>query len=172
MAHYEDSFEKPDAPGSLEQHPLVARLRPEPGAAPTRTIALRGFPGDSDRDGYQRLYLSSSLDQYAEFAVQDMVYTSTPSQADDSSPGQGAVEVRIREDAVIDYTWSRSGRDADPFDLNIRLRTIFRDEEYLAASDFTSCTGCSYGLSCTYCPSHHHCHSHHYYCSDRPNLRR
>jgi hypothetical protein len=136
---------------------MVARLRPEPGAAAERTIALRGFPGDSDRDGYQRLYLSSSLDHYAEFAVQDMVYASTPSQADNVSLGLGAVEVRIREDAIIDYTWSRSGRDADPFDLDVRLRTTFRDEEYLNISGFTSCTGCTYGLSCTYCPSHHHC---------------
>jgi hypothetical protein len=162
MATNEESVEYPDAPGPLEQHPLVARLRPEPGAAPERTIALRGFPGDSDRDGYQRLYLSSALDHYAEFAVQDMVYASTPSQEDDVSSGRGVVEVRIREDAIVDYTWSRSGLDADPFDLDVRLRTTFRDEEYLPDSGFTSCTGCSYGLSCTYCPSQHHCHSHHH----------
>ncbi len=165
MANNQESVEYPDAPGPLEQHPLVARLRPEPGAAPERTIALRGFPGDSDRDGYQRLYLSSALDHYAEFAVQDMVYASTPLQEEDASPGQGAVEVRIREDAVIDYTWSRSGRDADPFDLDVRLRTVFRDEEYLGG-DVTS-GPCSYGLSCLYCPSQHHCpsqhcHSHHH----------
>jgi hypothetical protein len=160
MAEYEEQVEGTDSPGPLEQHPLVARLRPDPRAAAERTIALRGFPGDSDRDGYQRLYLSASLDHYAEFAVQDMVYASTPTEQDRGSDDRGMVEVWVREDAIIDYTWSRSGRDADPFDLDVRLRTIFRAEEYLPLSDFYSCTSCG-GLSCTLCPSQH-CHSHHH----------
>ena len=146
--------------GPLEQHPWVSRLRPDPNEMPERVTELIGFPGDSNRDGYQRLYLTSVLDYYAEFALDDLLFTRTVPADSAPFPGHEVVAVSLRHEAVIDYSWSRKAGVLDDFDLDVRFRAMF-NEETLADSGFTSCSGCSLGLSCTYCPSQHHCHSHH-----------
>jgi hypothetical protein len=59
----------PNAGKELPQHPLVESLRPDPSQPAKKTVVLIGLPGKSDRPGYQRLYLTTKLDYYAEFLV-------------------------------------------------------------------------------------------------------
>jgi len=110
-----------ETPQSLPQHPLVARLKPDPSQPAQHVIELAGLPGDSDRAGYQRLYLTARLDYYAEFLAQDVVYSETVPA--DASPvaGQEATKAGIRRDATISYTWVRSPQPVDEFDLDVRL---------------------------------------------------
>jgi hypothetical protein len=56
----------PSNPNELPQHPLVERLKPDPSQPPKKVLVLIGLPGKSDRQGYQRLYLTTKLDYYAE----------------------------------------------------------------------------------------------------------
>ena len=74
-------------PQPLPQHPLVGYLKPDPLQPAERVTELTGLPGDSDRSGYQRLYLTTKLDYYAEFLVQDIVYTEAV-PADESPSGR------------------------------------------------------------------------------------
>ena len=48
---------------------LVGGVRPDPAAVPPEAVELVGFPRDSDRSGFQRLYLTSTLDYSAESAA-------------------------------------------------------------------------------------------------------
>ena len=63
--------EQPSQP--LPQHPYVSQLKPDPAQPALRVTELTGLPGDSDRPGYQRLYLTAKLDYYAEFTVADII---------------------------------------------------------------------------------------------------
>jgi len=105
----------------LPQHPLVGRLKPDPAQPGQQVTELTGLPGDSDRDGYQRLYLTARLDYYAEFLVNDIVYSEAVPADQSPFPGLEATRVGIRRDATISYTWVRSPRPVDEFDLDIRL---------------------------------------------------
>jgi hypothetical protein len=108
-------------PQPLPQHPLVGYLKPDPLQPAERVTELTGLPGDSDRSGYQRLYLTTKLDYYAEFLVQDIVYTEAV-PADESPSGRPArTKVGVRRDATINYTWSQSPQPVDEFDLDVRL---------------------------------------------------
>jgi hypothetical protein len=112
-----------EIPQPLPQHPLVERLKPDPSQPAQRVTELTGLPGDSDRSGYQRLYLTMKLDYYAEFLVQDIVYTEAV-PADESPSGRPArTKVGVRRDATINYTWSQSPQPVDEFDLDVRLGT-------------------------------------------------
>jgi hypothetical protein len=51
--------ERDETPRPLPQNPYVARLKPDPSQPAERVIDLVGLPGDSDRAGYQRLYLTT-----------------------------------------------------------------------------------------------------------------
>jgi hypothetical protein len=111
--------DKSDKP--LDQHPLVAKVRSTPTEPPEEVIELIGFPGNSDRVGYQRLYLTPALDTYAEFALSDMKYsTQVPA---DSSPflGHEVVVVSILRDATVEYTWTTQADRRDEFDLDVQL---------------------------------------------------
>lgn len=66
------------APEGLPQHPYVTRLKPDPSRPAIRMVELTGLPGDSDRPGYQRLYLTTKLDYYAEFLASDMMWSTAP----------------------------------------------------------------------------------------------
>lgn len=105
----------------LPQHPLVGRLKPDPAQPAQQFTELAGLPGDSDRAGHQRLYLTARLDYYAEFLVEDIVYSETVPPAQAPLPGLEATRVGIRRDATISYTWVRSPRPVDEFDLDVRL---------------------------------------------------
>ena len=134
--------------GPLEQHPLVSALRPDPAVPGPATKQLVGFPGDSDRPGYQRLYLSPNLDRFAEFAVADILY-STPVAADKAPLlGHDATSVILHRDAVVEFTSTRYG--GDDFDIDARFQPLSQIQARLSTSLIignTSCfpTGCETG---------------------------
>jgi hypothetical protein len=105
----------------LPQHPLVGRLKPDASQPAQQVIELSGLPGDSDRAGHQRLYLTAKLDYYAEFLVEDIVYSEAVPADQSPVAGQEATKVGVRRDATVNYTWVRSPRPVDEFDLDVRL---------------------------------------------------
>jgi hypothetical protein len=106
----------------LPQHPYVERLKPDPAQPAKRVVLLIGLPGDSDRPGYQRLYLTTKLDYYAEFLTSDMVHAEVVPADQSPLPGHETTQVSIGRDATIHYIWARSAQ-VDEFDLDIRLGT-------------------------------------------------
>jgi hypothetical protein len=112
------------APEGLPQHPLVDRLKPDPSQPAKRVIVLTGLPGNSDRPGYQRLYLTTKLDYYAEFLTSDMVHAEAVAADRSPFPGHEATRVSIGRDSTIHYIWARSPQPVDEFDLDIRLGTV------------------------------------------------
>ncbi len=107
--------------GGLPQHPYVERLKPDPSRPAKRVVELVGLPGNSDRPGYQRLYLTTKLDYYAEFLASDMVHSEAVAADQSPFPGQEATQVSVDRDATIHYIWARSPQPVDEFDLDIRL---------------------------------------------------
>jgi hypothetical protein len=120
-------FEMANEPGGgdgrkeLPQHPLVDSLKPDPGQPTKPVTILTGLPGKSDRAGYQRLYLTTKLDYYAEFLASDMVHWELVPADRSPFPGVEATRVSIVRDATIHYIWAKSPRPVDEFDLDIRL---------------------------------------------------
>jgi hypothetical protein len=134
------------SPEDLGQDPFVERRRPDPSQPPERVRILEGLLGDSEREGYKRLYFTRELDNYAEFRVEDVVFSETipPEQA--PLAGLEATRVGIRWDATIEYTRSRTPRTVDEFDLDIRLAALGgRRAEGLAIpeSRFEPCEDCT-----------------------------
>jgi hypothetical protein len=78
----------------LLQHPLVARLKPDPSQPAKRIVDLTGLPGNSDRPGYERLYLTNKLDYYAEFLTSDRVDTQAVPAGQSSFAGPGQHRAR------------------------------------------------------------------------------
>jgi hypothetical protein len=152
-------------PKGLPQHSFVQRLKPEPAQPAKAVTTLTGLPGDSDRPGYQRLYLTTRLDYYAEFLASDIVH-SEPVPADKSPfPGVEATRVSIARDATIHYVWVKSPRPVDEFDLDIRLGSGARPTATAAAAlvthtcpDNTVCDTChgecdqTAAQTCATCP--------------------
>ncbi|MCK0175959.1 MULTISPECIES: hypothetical protein [Mycobacteriaceae] len=153
----------PGGPGPndpLRQHPMVSGLRSDPNAPSEAVTELIGFPGDTARDGYQRLYLSTGLDYYVEFPVSDIRYASMVPADVPPFLGHEVTRVSVVRGARIDYTWSTEAGE-DDFDLDVRYDDTLRDNVMLEMSGHTSCAPCySMGISCNICPSHHACHSH------------
>jgi hypothetical protein len=110
-----------DTSQPLPQHPFVERMKPDPSQPAERVTELTGLPGDSDRPGYQRLYLTAKLDYYAEFLVRDIVRTEAVPADQSPLSGLDTTRVSIRRDATINYTWSKSPQPVDEFDLDVRL---------------------------------------------------
>jgi len=106
---------------SITQHPFVDQVRPDPSAPPSAVVLLEGIAGNSDREGWVRLYFNQSLTYYAEFRREDVV--STESIPPEQSPiaGLEATRVGLRQDAVIDYTRTTRAKPRDEFDLDIQL---------------------------------------------------
>ena len=115
------SNDGPDKPEELPEHPLVERLKPDPSQPAKRVTVLTGLPGKSDRAGYQRLYLTTKLDYYAEFPTSDMVHAEVVPADQSPFPGIEASRVSISRDATIHYIWAKSPQPVDEFDLDIRL---------------------------------------------------
>jgi hypothetical protein len=142
---------------ALAQHPLVSSVRPDPSRPPQSVISLTGLPGDSAKAGYQRLYLTATLDYHAEFLANDIVYSSELPIEKSPFAGHTAMLICIRREAIVDYTWTRSLQPVDEFDLDVRLQPLSDAAVLAPRSGFTSCDGCSLGLSCAHCPSRGHC---------------
>jgi hypothetical protein len=91
-------------PEDLGQDPFVERRRPDPSQPPERVRILEGLLGDSDREGYKRLYFTRELDSYAEFRAEDVVYSESIPPEQSPFLGQQATRVGIRWDATLEFT--------------------------------------------------------------------
>jgi hypothetical protein len=111
----------PNAGKGLPQHPLVESLRPDPSQPAKKTVVLIGLPGKSDRPGYQRLYLTTKLNYYAEFFVSGILNAETIPADKSPFPGHEATRVTIGRDANIQYISATSPQPVDEFDLDVRL---------------------------------------------------
>jgi len=111
----------PSAGKELPQHPLVESLRPDPSQPAKKTVVLIGLPGKSDRPGYQRLYLTTKLDYYAEFLVSGILSAETIPADSSPFPGHEATKVTVGRNANIQYISAKSPQPVDEFDLDIRL---------------------------------------------------
>ena len=136
----------------LPQHPLVEQLKPDPAQLAKRVVVLVGLPGNSDRSGFQRLYLSTKLDYYAEFLDSDIVSTETVPAADSPFPGYDATRVSIRRDATILYVRVKSAQPVDEFDLDLRLGAPAVAAPQLFISPVNGCTDtCHTACTCATC---------------------
>lgn len=104
--------------------PRVSRLRPEPGALPQGTRALYGLLGDSDREGWRRLYLTRALDSYAEFRAEDVVVASQIPPDEHPFLGEQATRVELAREARVDIVRNRRAVDLDEFDLDVRFTRL------------------------------------------------
>jgi hypothetical protein len=108
-------------PESLSQHPFVGQVRPDPSAPPSAVAHLEGLVGNSDREGWMRLYSNRSLTHYAEFRREDVVFTEPIPPEQSPIAGIEATRVGLRQDALIEYTRTTRARPQDEFDLGIQL---------------------------------------------------
>jgi hypothetical protein len=106
---------------SISQHPFVSQVRPDPSAPPSAVAQLEGLAGNSDREGWARLYFNRSLTYYAEFRKEDVVSTAPIPPEQSPIAGIEATRVGLRQDAVIEYTRTTRARPQDEFDLGIQL---------------------------------------------------
>ena len=145
--------EGPKSGKELPQHPLVEQLKPDPTQPARKTTVLTGLPGNSDRPGYQRLYLTTKLDYYAEFLAQDILKADTIAADQSPFPGIEATRVAIARDAVIHYIWARSAHPVDEFDLDVRLGAVGGR----AAAHPGTGLGGGPGGTCDFCPTDDTC---------------
>jgi hypothetical protein len=112
-----------------EQDPRVETLRPDPAEPPLPVRTLEGLWGKSDRPEFRRLYLTSGLDAYAEFRVEDVVQVSDIPPERPPFLGERATRVALRVDAQVDLTRSRRAGAINPFDLDLRFRRGIKSAE-------------------------------------------
>jgi hypothetical protein len=117
----DDQESRGPGPEDLGQDPFVERLRPDPSRPPERLRILEGLLGDSDREGYKRLYFTRELDHYAEFRAEDVVFSEPIPPEQPPFLGQQATRVGLRREATVEYTRVRTPRPVDEFDLDVRL---------------------------------------------------
>jgi hypothetical protein len=87
---------------------LVDSLVPDPSQPPTPTVSLLGLLGRSAKEGYWRLYFSTSLNRYAQFKEEDVLHSVKVPRALPPFLGMEATRVWIRADAEIEYTRTES----------------------------------------------------------------
>ena len=146
----------------LPQHPLVEQRKPDPNLPAKRVLELVGLPGNSDRSGYQRLYLSTKLDYYAEFSDSDIVGTQTVPASDSPFPGYDATRVSIARDATIHYVRVRSPQPVDEFDLDVRFSAPAVAAPQVFISPVNGCTdtchtACGTCATCRTCAGENTC---------------
>jgi hypothetical protein len=140
-----DQESRGGGPEDLGQDPYVERRRPDPSQPPEAVRILEGLLGDSDREGYKRLYFNRELDHYAEFRTEDVVFSEPIPPDQPPFLGQQATRVGIRRDATIEYTRLRTPRPVDEFDLDIRLAPFERMRSAAAGTQ----GGLTCGFGCT-----------------------
>jgi hypothetical protein len=126
--------EKEDDASGKKQDPRVDQLRPDPSQPPSRGRSLVGFWGDSDRSDFRRLYLTSDLEVYAEFRVEDVLATADIPPERSPFLGEQATRVELRRDAPVDITHSRRVGEGDQFDLDVRFGTDVSRRGFMYAS--------------------------------------
>jgi hypothetical protein len=129
-----------------------------------------GFLGDSDREGFRRLYLTRDLDYYAEFRVDDVVELESIPADRQPFPGDEATRLTLRRDATVDFTRERTQPVVNEFDADVRLsrrRGVFFDrrrgvdvgrmmmdsDPYTYCHDFTCYGTCAGDETCCDQPS-------------------
>jgi hypothetical protein len=141
---------EPEDIGARPADPYVRARISGPGESAGRTLTLAGLLGDSDRPGRRRLYFNTSLDYYAEFAVDDVL--AVEDVPADQSPfvGLDATRVTVRSDARVEYTYARVVGSSDDFDLDIRKapRAMAGPRPLMAETWEAECPGPSFGGGC------------------------
>lgn len=100
--------------------PYVASRINNPAEPPAASFQLAGLLGDSDRDGFRRLYLNTRLDYYVEFRVADVLGVEAIGADAAPFPGLDATRVSLNRDAAVDYVHSRTGPQ-EGFELDAQL---------------------------------------------------
>jgi len=142
----DDEQDPSDRPQGADrpQDPVVERLRPDPSQPPEPSLTFTGFFGESDREGFRRLYFSRDLDYYAEFRADDALDAVAIPADQQPFPGEEATRVTLRRSATVDYTHSR--RPVDEFDIDVRLggrlASSFRPPVFLTGPGDTACGDC------------------------------
>jgi hypothetical protein len=89
---------------------LPESLVPDPSQPSIPTVSLTGLLGRSAREGYWRLYFSSSLKSYAEFKEEEVLYSVKVPREQPPFAGLEATRVWLRHDAEVEYTRTESRR--------------------------------------------------------------
>ena len=95
--------------------PFVAARISNPGEPAKPTLQLAGLLGDSDREGYRRLYLNTKLDYYLEFRTADVLATEAVSPDQPPFTGLDATRVTLPHGASVDYVRTRQASSGDDF---------------------------------------------------------
>jgi hypothetical protein len=114
---------------------------------------LEGLLGDSDREGYKRLYFTRELDSYAEFRAEDVVFREPIPSEQPPMVGLDATRAGIRRDATIEFTRVRTPRPVDEFDLDVRLGVPGRQRRIIGPVPLTdwnqdTCMTCNTQFGC------------------------
>jgi hypothetical protein len=141
--------EDPSEGGGRRQDPLVGRLRPDPAEPSQPSLTLLGFLGDSDRDGFRRLYFTRDLDYYAEFRADDVLDAAPVPPDQPPYLGEEATRLTLRRDAAIQFTRERAGRPLDEFDLDVQFS--LRRGPGLGGPEFISADSCE--VNCPLTPT-------------------
>ena len=138
--------------GSGRQDPIVERLRPDPAQPAQHTTALRGFLGNSELEGHQRIYFTRTLDYYAEFRSDDVVRITAIPAEESPFPGEPASMVELPPGVNVNYVRARVTQETAPFDLDVRPVSLPVDTgtpEFLTTHSCdifdTTCTGVGCG---------------------------
>jgi hypothetical protein len=124
---------------------------------------LEGLFGDSDREGYKRLYFTREMDYYAEFPAEGIHREPLPR---DQPPflGDEASRVTIGRDVPIEFTRTETPQPLDQFDLDVRLGDpggrraevgVLRATEMTCGTCDTHCGSCRTCDSCFTCLTCH-----------------
>jgi hypothetical protein len=113
--------EDPTDIGTRPPDDYVERNLPKTTGSTAEGLTLGGVLGESDREGFGRLYLGAALDRYAEFRTSDVVNVGDVAEEEQPMVGERATSVTLRPGARIDVTRTHNSDDLDidfsPFPL-------------------------------------------------------
>lgn len=101
--------------------PFVAARINDPATPAPASFELAGLLGDSDRDGYRRLYLNTTLDYYVEFRTADVLAVDSVTPDQPPFVGLDATRVTLNREAQVEYVHSRPAAAADAFSVDAQL---------------------------------------------------
>jgi hypothetical protein len=87
-------------------------------------VTLAGLPGRSAKEGYWRLYFSSTLERYAEFKEEDVLGSVKIPKEQSPFAGLEATGVWLKREAEVEYTHTESRRvQAEVLQGDLTMRT-------------------------------------------------
>lgn len=148
-----DTASSDESAGSGRQDPIVERLRPDPAQPALRTTTLRGFLGNSELEGHQRIYFTRTLDYYAEFRSVDAVQITAIPAEDSPFPGEPASMVELPPGVTVNFVRAQVTPETSLFDLDIRpadlpydpYTPVFIDTSHTCDIFDTTCGGAGCG---------------------------